>query len=135
MLFDQLTGCLKEACSSVLKRETSMMEMGSSEFPMQLISKPTWLIFPRSFVTIRPPPPLHHAWNFQRKAGAPQTTVSVPSLALIRVLLSGNPPFQGLHCPHPLASLSQPPSPARQRFQGFMEMKSCSSSQKKRLGR
>jgi hypothetical protein len=29
---------------------------------------------------------------------------NVLTLALIRVLLSGNPPFQGLHCLHPLTS-------------------------------
>lgn len=36
--------------------------------------------------------------------GGARTADNVPSLALIRVLLSGNPPFQGLHCLHPLTS-------------------------------
>lgn len=58
------------------------------------------------------PFPLYHAWNSQREGGSAADN-NVPSWALIRVLLSGNPPFQGLHCLHPLTSppLNRSPIP------------------------
>lgn len=121
----------QESCSIRFERTNSKnMYCGAPAlFPKQCIAKPTWLIFPNAVVNMTLPslPCL----EFPKERGSAADN-NVPSLAVIRVLLSGNPPFQGLHCPHPLtSSLPSPPSPASQWFQGFMEMKSCSSSQKR----
>lgn len=104
-------GCLKEAAAFGLKGQTprTCIVLVRHYFPSsKLQSLPGW-----SFPTQLSPWPfsLYHAWNSQRKGGSAADN-NVPSLAVIRVLLSGNPPFEGLHCPHPLtSSLPSPPSP------------------------
>lgn len=95
----------KEACGKVFRKTNSKkMDCGGPAANLQAY------LADLSQSTCREscPSPLCHACHSQR-GGRTASDNNVPSLALIRVLLSGNPSFQGLHCLHPLTS---PPPPS-----------------------
>lgn len=131
-IFEQLTEYHKETCNHVFKRINSKkMYCGAPAFPKQEISKPTWLSFPKPLVTVSPSSlPCLEFPKGRGECCRQQCRLSGSDQGFI----VRKSPFSGtsLSASSPQPSPS-PPAPTSQRFQGFMEMKSCSSSQK-RLG-
>lgn len=128
---EQLTGYLKEPVAMHLKEQiprTCIVVV--QHFPSNKSqSLPGWS-FPKQLSPW--PSPLHHAWNSQRKGE--RCRQQCPLSGSDQGFIVRKSPFSGTSL---FASSNQPsptPSPlalTSQRFQGFIEMKSCSSSQKK----